>query len=525
MLKKLGSIILIMISIFTFSGCNNNSTNLKGNENNEGDISNDKIIVLPYNEDVSSINPAFMQEDKVGLVGNILYDPLYSYGGEVRTYLANSVEFKDNKELIIKLRDGLKWHDGIPITSEDIKYTFDVILDESQGSPLRKFMIIGDKPIETEVIDNLTIKIKLPEERADFLHNISRIVPIPKHIYEGESNITSSSKNNSPIGSGPFKFKQWVKGKNLILEKYDDYYGGTPKVDLIEIRNYQDIKAQEKALVEEDLTFLIGGPDIKNNYINDAEFKVYPFSQGNVNCIVFNENVDAMKNIYVRKALSYGLNREDMIEAIYGDDDAVEEATSIFTPETDYYTEENVEEYNYDKEKFAEYMKRANIELQNIIIGYNIEELTHKLYAEKTKEQLEDLGISVTVSGYKSDEFFNLISSDSSECDLYVSSYKFGINPDNYKSFFMAKSFNNQSKYENINIDKLWNEAYKEVNNENRKKLYSKIQTMIMEEAPIYLIDYGRSYIIAKKSLNGVENARPTAVTIFEDWSRLSIKD
>ena len=136
-----------------------------------------------------------------------------------------------------------------------------------------------------------------------------------------------------------------------------------PKVDLIEIRNYQDIKAQEKALVEEDLTFLIGGPDIKNNYINDKEFKVYPFSQGNVNCIVFNENVDAMKSIYVRKALSYGLNREDMIEAIYGDDDAVEEATSIFTPETDYYTEENVEEYNYDKEKFAEYIKLSLIHI------------------------------------------------------------------------------------------------------------------------------------------------------------------
>lgn len=126
--KRIVSILLITISMISFTACNSKSP-----KNDEGQISAIARgnIVVQITKEPEIINPAFTNIGEVQLVSNIIYSPLFSYGGgDVITYLAESVDFKDDKEITIKLRDNIKWHDGKPITADDLEYTINLILDE-----------------------------------------------------------------------------------------------------------------------------------------------------------------------------------------------------------------------------------------------------------------------------------------------------------------------------------------------------------------------------------------------------------
>ncbi len=87
---------------------------------------------------------------------------------EFSKLFSRKVDFKDSKELTIKLKSNLKWHDGKPITAEDVLFTFNTVLDEKQNSPSRQYLLVGEKPVKVEKIDDLTVKITLPTASESF---------------------------------------------------------------------------------------------------------------------------------------------------------------------------------------------------------------------------------------------------------------------------------------------------------------------------------------------------------------------
>lgn len=519
--KKTAAIIFL---ILTISGCFTGCT--KNKETKEA-LKDRDILELPYSKEVFIVNPAFVQLDEGSVLDNIIYSPLFTYNGvQINDVLADSIEFKDNREVKIKLREDLRWHDGTKLTSDDIIYTLEVILNPENSSPLRNLFVIGGKNIIYEKEDDVTVNITLPAPKSDFLFALSRLVPIPKHIFEGEESPYTSSKNLEAVGSGPFKLEVYEEGEYLKLSKYDDYYSGTPKLDGIEFKKYLNSSAEDTALSDGSLTMVKGDVDLFNKYKDNDHYNSYEFKEGKVNCIIFNQNNEAMKDVDVRKGLSHALNRKKLIQAAYGDEEASMEAKSIFLPETMYYREDNVEGYGYDLEAAKEFLKKSTVKLQKIIIAYNIEEQHHKEYAEKAGEQLSELGYKVIVDGLGDKEFKELFYSGSDkETSLYVTSYSLGMNPDDYKDMFRTEGNYNHYGYSNINIDNLWEQGYNEIDSEKMKDIYGEIQAMILEDAPIYLIDYDKSYVVASKKLKGIEEAKLTPVLIFQDWSKLSIKD
>lgn len=511
--KKFFLAIIAVIMIISMGGC--------GGSND----SKEKVITMPFTKEASVVNPVLNQVEKMSIIGNLLYDPLFVYSGEIQNYLANSVENKDNKEFIIELRKGLKWHDGVDITAEDVEFTLKLILDKLQGSPLRQYLLIDKEPVAFEIIDPLKIKITLPKEKADFIHNLSRIAPIPKHIYEGEPNIAASKKNELPVGSGPFKFVELQERESLTLEKFDYYYGGKPKIDKIIIKSFEGEKEKEEALIEGTLTLMKVAPEMAQKYKNDKRFDIYPYNTGRVNYILFNQNSEKMKALNIRKAIAHSLNRKELMAEVYGEDNQVSGANSIFTPGADFYSDESVEGYDYNVEEAKNLINKSQIELKKIVIGYNIEEPIHKKYAKKAKEQLEALGIEVELKEYDGLTFLQTLFSESNICDLYINGYTLGINPNNYRAFFETNSYYNKTGYSNLKVDELWKKGFEETDNEKRKNIYRDIQAMIMEDYPLYLIDYEAGFLITQNSLKGVDNARPAPIILFEDWSRLSIKE
>lgn len=522
--KRIVSILLMAISIISFTACDSKSP-----KNDEGQIATTAggNIVVPITKEPDIINPAFTNIGEIQMVSNIIYSPIFSYGdGEIRTYLAESVDFKDNKEITIKLKDKLKWHDGEPITADDLEYTINLILDEKQESPLREFLMINEKPIKVEKVDELTIKVTLPVENVVFLYNLSKVVPIPKHVYEGEEIVVKSEKNKSPIGSGPFKFKEWIKGETIVLEKYNDYYSGMPKADMITIKVFPSEEMAEKAFNKGELTLVKASPELYDKAYKGEELQSYTFSEGKVNYIVFNQNVSYMQNMVFRRGLSYALDRKEMIGAAYGESGAekVEEANSILIKEAEQYTEENVETYEHDIEKAKALIKESGVaNVNKLKVGYNMDTSGHRDYAEAVKKQLKEIGIEVEIVPYENVEFYNKVFSKGTECDLYINDYALGLNPADYRKMFETGSYYNQTGYTNFKVDNLWKVGEKELDADKRKAIYRDIQLQIASDAPIYVIDYEQNLMVAQKNLDGVPEAKPKANILFEDWSKLHL--
>jgi peptide/nickel transport system substrate-binding protein len=522
--KRIVSILLIIISIMSFTACGSS----KSPKNDEGQMASTVggNIIVPVIEKSEIINPAFTNVGDAQLVCNIIYSPLFSYdGGDIGTYLADSIDFKDNKEVTIKLKNNIKWHDGNPITADDLEYTINLILDEKQVSPLRDYLMIDEKHIKVEKVNDLTIKIILPVENSMFLYNLSKVVPIPKHIYENEEIVANSDKNRTPIGSGPFKFKEWTKEDSMVLEKYDDYYSGMPKADMITIKVFSSEEAAEEAFNKGELTLVKASPELYDKAYKGEELQSYTFSEGRLNYIVFNQNTNSMKNIVFRRALSYALDRKEMIVAAYGESgsEKVEEGNSILIKEAELYIEENVEVYDQDIEKSRALIEESGVIVSKLKLGYNTEAFGHKEYAEVIKKQLKDIGIEVEIASYENVEFFNKLYSKDAECDLYINGYSLGLAPGDYRKMFETGSYYNQTGYTNFKVDNLWKIGAEEVDADKRKAIYRDIQLQIASDAVIYAIDYEQNLIVAQKNLDGVPEAKPTANILFEDWSKLHL--
>lgn len=187
-LKGLVSIILI-ITLIVSIGC-------KGEEN----VKNENILVYGSN-DYTSINSALYEHGEINL---LLFNGLTAHDKDnnIVPSLAEKWEYdKENLTYTFYLRNDVKWHDGKAFTSEDVKFTYETILNPEVESEIVSNYIDID---EIQVIDNNTLKIILKNENVALLDYLT-VGILAKHIWEGQD-ITTSEFNRNPIGTGPYKF-------------------------------------------------------------------------------------------------------------------------------------------------------------------------------------------------------------------------------------------------------------------------------------------------------------------------------
>lgn len=170
----------------------------------------------------------------------------------------------------------------------------------------------------------------LPQQSASFEGVLANFKPIPKHVFEGEADLEKSSKNDQPIGSGPFKFKEYRAGEYVTLERFDDYFAGKAYLDSVTYRVAKDSNSANLALQNGELQMrMIDSVDYAK-LDNTGKFNLVTYPEGRLIYMVFNQNVDVMKKKEVRQAIAYALNKEEMITAAFGSTEFAEPAASIF---------------------------------------------------------------------------------------------------------------------------------------------------------------------------------------------------
>jgi len=485
------------------------------------------IFIFGIGSDPKVMNPLFAGDRVTMTINNAIFSPLFVIdSGEIRYYLAESVSAsEDYLTYTLKLKEGLKWHDGQPITADDVVFTVNSILDENQGSHLRSSFLVNGKPIEVKKVDDLTVEFILPEVSVPFMDSIASIRPIPKHVFEGEANLAQSSKNLNPIGSGPFKFKEFKSGEKVELERFDDYFDGKPNLEGVVFRVIADSNAANTALLNGELSARYITTDDIEKFTQNGNFNIEVFEEGMLNNMVFRLTNEALQNEDVRKAIAYAINKDEIVTGVYGNEEYAGKAYSVFVPTTLYYTTD-VEKYDYNVEKAKELLKNAGYENLSLRLAYTNTSKEQEAYGLIIQQQLKEIGIEVELMPMERGAFLEkFVDATNTDFDLAFNGYVMGYEPSGYSPLFTAGNPNNFMGYVNEELDKMWDKGVIETDEAKRADIYKTIQREIMDDMVVYPIVYPKSIVAINSKFGGIEEARLVPITMFEDLSKLYLME
>ena len=285
-----------------------------------------------------------------GIIG-LVYDSLLKYDGDLNLVgqLAESWEVsKDGLTITFQLRHGVKWHDGAPFTAQDVLFTYQVMVD-----PKTPTAYSGDylQVKKAEAPDDYTFRVTYPQPFAPALGSWAGLSILPKHLLAGQD-ITKSPLGRHPIGTGPYKFKEWQTGERIVLTYNPDYFEGRPylngylylvKPDLATM--FLELKAgnlDRMGLTPMQYTRQTDYPKFNRLY---NKYRYMPFSY-----IYLGYNLEDPRfaDRRVRQALTYAINKKEIIDGVLMG--LGEEAYGPYKPGTWYYNP-NVPKFSYDPEK------------------------------------------------------------------------------------------------------------------------------------------------------------------------------
>lgn len=397
---------------------------------------------------------------------------------------------EDEKAYLFKIREGVKWHDGQPFTVEDVKFSFEQII-----SKYDLFGALYFKNVKVEIIDDRTVKI-IPEK---FLPGVQTLlfasldtVIVPKHILEGQD-YTKSDFITHPVGTGPFKFKEWVKGSHIILERNNDYWKeGKPYLEKMIIRFITDPSTLLASLKAGEVDYVFRGLPYEayNELSKDPNIEVIKSLRPPYKMFIsFNMKDEILSNPLVRKAIAYALNREDIAKKV----------TLGICPKTDSWWSEaeippspNLKVYEYNPKKAEELLDQAGYPRGADGKRFTIEFLTRVGEAEEeeiadlVKDYLGKVGIEVVIKRVDFGTLLDLTANYNYQMVLWKS----WVNPiwayQQYHSSWIkpGQPFTNVFQYSNPEVDSLLDQWLSTSDPNKQKAILQRIDEIFSEDLP-----------------------------------------
>ena len=422
---------------------------------------------------------------------------------EIEPDLAVNWETPNPQTYIFHLRKDVKFHDGRPLTARDVLFTFHSILDGSirtskSGHPYNLIDTI-------EAPDDYTVVFKLKEVFAPFLWNLTRgVIGI---IPEG----SGADFNRHPIGSGPFELDHYFQDQEVVFKRNDAYFGDKAGVSMLRFKIVPEaiVQALEIRKGSADITLNVLTPDMVEVLKRDPDLKVLQSEGTNYQYIAFNLDDPAFRDVRVRQAFAYGIDREKIIKYLWR---GQARAAASLLPPISWAYEPNVRTYPYDPERARQLLKEAGHE--HLTFTYRTsQDDTGRLVASVLQQQLREIGVTMEI---RSNEFATFFA-DIIKGEFQMYSLRWiGANtdPDMFNAVFHSKMIPpngfNRGHYSNPRVDELVESSRREPGREKRKEAYSEIQRIVAEELPYISLFYMDNVCVYNKRIGGIRLS-PTA--------------
>jgi len=475
------------------------------------------VLRIAIQQDSKNLNPLLNSNTTDGFIGFLMFEPLLSADdkGNPVPMLATSVPSienggisRDGLTVTYRLRKDAKWTDGVPVTSKDVKWSWQAIMNPNNNIVSRHgYDVI--KSIDTP--DDYTVVVHLKSKFSPFVNSFFAMsdqpFPVaPAHVLSKYANINQIPFNNAPdVSDGPFRFVQWSHGDHVTLVRNDKFFMGKPGLDRIELKIIPDENTSVNLLKTHAIDYMFqASPNTFPALQNVAGIDLDYVNVNGYEALQLNVARPNLTDPLVRQAIAYALDKQQLVSTLTHGQMKV---ASEDIPDWMWAFDPAVRSYPHDPIKARELLRRAgwapgadgvmhkNGQPLSLILVSNNSNATRREGSLQVQAMLKSAGIQTDIKYYPGDVLFAPAGMGGilqlGKFDLSLAGWYAGIDPDD-SSQLMCKNVPpggyNYSRYCNPEMEAAQLAALTHYDRASRTAAYFKIQELLARDNPgIYI--------------------------------------
>lgn len=459
------------------------------------------VGVIALAADPGHLNPAISTGSHVQAASDSIYNALVELDRDLRPQpdLARSWSISEGGTVYtFQLVPGVRWHDGTPFSSADVKFTFDEILLKHHA---RTRAGLGNvvAAIETPGPDTVVFRLRKPYGALLQLLNVTEAAILPRHLYQGTDPLTNPA-NLKPVGTGPFRFESYRTDQQIVLTRNPNYFKpGLPYLDRLVLRIIPDRNAQTLALLSGEVDYVgdINPPDVERLRARaDLVTAQTAFGTGGGNCIMtlgFNLDRPALADLRVRQAIALAIDREQMLRDVqFGQGKVPSAPISSGLPWA--HAGGTLDRYPPAPQRAIDLLEAAGLKPGPDGVRLTIDVLhfpTFNRFGEVMRLSLARAGIRVVQKPLDRAAFVEAVFAKRA-FDTNIISYCNGADPDaGVRRMYVSDNignvpFSNAAGYRNAEVDRLFALAGQSDNYDERGRHYVAVQRILATDLPYW---------------------------------------
>jgi peptide/nickel transport system substrate-binding protein len=457
--------------------------------------------VVAVQADPGHLNPGISTAANVHAVADTLYNALVELDRDFRPQPDLALRWtvgEGGTVYTFQLAPNVKWHDGQPFSSADVKFTFDeVLLKHHARSRAGLGAVIA--AVEAPAPDRVVIRLKRPYGPLLQLLNVTEAPILPRHLYQGSDPLTNPA-NARGIGTGPFKLESHRTDQQIVMVRNPDYFKpGLPYLDRLIFRIIPDAGAQALALQAGEVDFLplVAAPDVARLATrNDLTLMQTAYGSGGSNCIhtlSFNLDRKALADLRVRQAVASAIDREQILRDVQFGLGKVP-AAPISSGLAWAHAAGALAKYPFNPQRAAELLDAAGLAPGADGVRATLEMLhfpTFNRIGEVVRQNLAKVGLRIVQKPLDRAAFVEAVFAQRA-FDLNIISYCNGADPDSgVRRMYVSNNigsvpFSNAAAYRNPEVDRLFALAADTPGLDERARHYAAVQKILADELPYW---------------------------------------
>lgn len=525
--KYIFIIVIIVLAIVTYSFYKKErqeEENIKAAVQEAEDTANVvKELRLSISQ-IDSINPIVSHNKYVQEISKIIFDSLITLDENYNKQysLATEISKIDDLTYIVKLRDDVKWSDGTEFKAEDVRYTAQLLknINSVYSANIQHLIAI-------DILDDQTLKFTLDQAVPFFEYNLT--FPIMSSEYYADSDFANSEKTNNPLGTGMFKIVSYDE-KVIGLEKNTEYWNSEKNsvLEKININIYGSMGEVYNDFKNGNIDAINTSQSSVNQYIGSIGFASLEFSGRDYDYVAFNVSNNYLASANVRNALSYYVDKNNIIASCYGNSYRISDFPLDYG---NYLYQTGIIDNSYNSELASTLLTNDGWVLKNNswqkLNGKRYVKLSFSLtvngdnnldvaIAENLRQQWANAGINVTIKKVSTNNYYNILNSKTGyDAVLINMSTSFSPNLNTYLSY------GNYSNYSNEEINQILADANNISDSETLKEKFKRVIEIYNQDKPFMSISRKKNVLVYNTNLVG--NLKPTTYNIYnniEKWYR-----
>lgn len=474
----------VMISS-TFAACGGGKTT-STTSGATGKSQASDTLIYAQGAEPRGLDPALVDDGESAKVMSNIYEGLLKYskdGTNIEPALAEKWEISDDKlTYTFNLRKGVKFHDGTDFNADAVKFNIERQIAPKVTEDMGYAGFVYGAVKSVEKVDDYTVKVILNQPSTPFLNNVAMIMAAPmvspKALQDNNNNV-----NQTPVGTGPYKFVRWDKDEDVVLVRNDEYWGTKALTKNVIFKFIKDNSARVVALNNGEVDMIDGIDATVIDQITSSGNQIYKAQGMTINYMAYNTTKKPFDDAKVRTAVSQAVNVPELVKSLYKD--YAESANSIlpsFMPGYD----ASVKQAAYDPAAAKAALASAGVTKLHMITYSNprpYNTANGQVLAETIQGYLSKVGITATIDVYDWTTYKDKIKAGDYDVCFYGWTGDNG-DPDNFMTLLSDKDPSmNVARWDNADFKALIAKGAATPNGEERNKLYGEMEKMVAEQA------------------------------------------